>query len=286
MRSHTLTTSDLDEQTRSTPLWQQHYQQMSPGRFEGHLRVLEVAGQVQVFEERLNIRVEQQFAAPRGALVFSFDTADHALYLLDEHSHNCWITPPDYRELAVVFDAELLAEHGLDPASLGRWRMAPLASLQARVFSGWLGKTLRSEGGPLTDATLGRQLLEDCLFVLESSLPREAPRSPQRQTVHRVMDAVAADPTANLTAPQLARLAGVPLERLQREFRAFTGLSPTQWLRLRRLNMARRDLQRAAPGSTTVAEVAMHWSFWHLGRFAESYRGLFGELPSQTLGRG
>jgi len=36
----------------------------------------------------------------------------------------------------------------------------------------------------------------------------------------------------------------------------------------------------------TIAEVAMRWSFWHLGRFSESYRQLFKELPSETLKRG
>ncbi|MCI1025923.1 helix-turn-helix domain-containing protein, partial [Pseudomonas putida] len=35
----------------------------------------------------------------------------------------------------------------------------------------------------------------------------------------------------------------------------------------------------------TVAEVAMRWSFWHLGRFSESYRQLFKEFPSETLKR-
>jgi hypothetical protein len=29
----------------------------------------------------------------------------------------------------------------------------------------------------------------------------------------------------------------------------------------------------------------MRYSFWHLGRFAESYRNLFLEYPSQTLAR-
>lgn len=287
MHTHAITTGDLDEQIRSTPGWQQHYQQMSPGVFQGHLRTLEVVGEVQVFEERLNTRVEQHFAAPRGALVFSFDTAENALYLLDEQCENCWITPPDYRELAVVFDAPFLASHGLAPASLARWRMAPLVSTQARVFSGWLGSTLRGDVAAFDDATLGRQLLEDCLFVLECSLPQAttAPRPLDRQLVNRIMEVAASDPHAEFSAPQLANLAGVPLARMQQAFRAFTGLAPTQWLRLRRLNMARRDLMQARPASTTVAEVAMRWSFWHLGRFAGSYQALFGELPSQTLAR-
>nr|WP_258700568.1 helix-turn-helix domain-containing protein [Pseudomonas sp. B21-015] len=66
---------------------------------------------------------------------------------------------------------------------------------------------------------------------------------------------------------------------------ADTGMSPTHWLRLRRLNSARRELLSRTASDTTVAQVAMHWSFWHLGRFSSSYRALFQELPSQTLAR-
>jgi AraC-like DNA-binding protein len=63
-------------------------------------------------------------------------------------------------------------------------------------------------------------------------------------------------------------------------------MAPTQWLRLRRLNSAHRELLSRGPDETTVAEVAMRWSFWHLGRFSSSYRALFKELPSETLRRG
>lgn len=82
---------------------------------------------------------------------------------------------------------------------------------------------------------------------------------------------------------QLANGAGVTVRQLQQSFTSFTGVSPSQWQRLRRLNFARRDLLRLTPGDTTVAEIAMRWSFWHLGRFSEAYRRLFGELPSCTL---
>lgn len=89
------------------------------------------------------------------------------------------------------------------------------------------------------------------------------------------------DETLNLV--ELAEVAGVSVRQLQQIFKAFTDMPPAHWLRLRRLNGARRDLLRGA--GATVAEVAMQWSFWHLGRFSESYRQLFGELPSETLKR-
>jgi transcriptional regulator GlxA family with amidase domain len=77
----------------------------------------------------------------------------------------------------------------------------------------------------------------------------------------------------------------VSLRQLQQAFKAFTGMTPTHWLRLRRLNSAHRELLICTPNETTVAQVAMNWSFWHLGRFSSSYRALFKELPSETLKR-
>jgi transcriptional regulator GlxA family with amidase domain len=35
----------------------------------------------------------------------------------------------------------------------------------------------------------------------------------------------------------------------------------------------------------TVADIAMSWGFWHLGRFSATYRSMFAELPSTTRQR-
>jgi AraC-like DNA-binding protein len=34
---------------------------------------------------------------------------------------------------------------------------------------------------------------------------------------------------------------------------------------------------------TTIADIAYQNGFYELGRFATTYKGLFGELPSQTM---
>jgi AraC-like DNA-binding protein len=62
------------------------------------------------------------------------------------------------------------------------------------------------------------------------------------------------------------------------------GMSPMQYLGLKRLNLARRELQRRN-SQTSVTATAMNFGFWHLGRFADEYRSLFGESPSATLAR-
>jgi AraC-like DNA-binding protein len=63
------------------------------------------------------------------------------------------------------------------------------------------------------------------------------------------------------------------------------GMSPIQYLWLRRMNLARRALQQRDSSPTSVTAVAMNFGFWHLGRFAEEYRSLFGEAPRTTLVR-
>jgi len=46
-----------------------------------------------------------------------------------------------------------------------------------------------------------------------------------------------------------------------------------------------RELRRADPSNTRVADVANEWGFWHMGQFVADYRRRFGERPSETLRR-
>jgi AraC-like DNA-binding protein len=75
----------------------------------------------------------------------------------------------------------------------------------------------------------------------------------------------------------------------ERTFRAACqqtlGMSPTRYLWLRRMHLARWTLMLADPANRTVTEIATSHGFWELGRFSVAYRALFGESPSRTLNR-
>lgn len=283
----------VDQQGTSNAGWHLHYAQMSAGQFKGRLVEAELGG-VQVYEEHMNIRVEQYYKAPLDALVFSFDMADASLYLLDANTQNLWITPENYREIAVVVRQEQLRARDLN-GTFEELLLTPLKSDHGALFMRWLSARL----GHITQATdedaatlelLSEQLIDDCLYVLEQSALAQRTSTirrvrQHRRIVQRVFDQVSACPTEHFSAVQLAETAGATFQQLRLAFAECVGMAPTTWLRLRRLNLARQALLKARPGETTVAEVAMAFSFWHLGRFAQVYKALFLEGPNNTLAR-
>lgn len=71
---------------------------------------------------------------------------------------------------------------------------------------------------------------------------------------------------------------------LHRAFQEVFGLGPVSFLRHKRLCTVHSILRDSAPGTTTVASVAMHQGFYELGRFSHYYFAMFGEHPPRTLG--
>ena len=85
-----------------------------------------------------------------------------------------------------------------------------------------------------------------------------------------------------LNMEDTSRDIGVTSRSLRYALKSTLGISPSQFALRRRLDMARDALQR---GNCTVKDVARRFGFWELGRFAISYRKLYGEPPSITLKR-
>ena len=70
---------------------------------------------------------------------------------------------------------------------------------------------------------------------------------------------------------------------LQDSFRQVADTTPVHYLRSVRLNAVRRRLMSTRAADLGVAQAAADRGFGHLSHFAERYKALFGELPSQTL---
>ena len=85
------------------------------------------------------------------------------------------------------------------------------------------------------------------------------------------------------TIVDVCKQVGASERTLQYAFLAYVNRSPQSYLRLCRLNRARALLRASDPRTTRVTEVATRFGFYHLGRFAQDYRQMFGESPSETL---
>ena len=99
---------------------------------------------------------------------------------------------------------------------------------------------------------------------------------------YRVIDVHLDQP---LYMPELARAVGTSERTLTACCQEHLGMGPNRFVMLRRMNMMRRDLQRAAPDETTVTQIATRYGFWDFGRLAVEYKAVFGESPSTTLAR-
>ena len=118
--------------------------------------------------------------------------------------------------------------------------------------------------------------------------PAERPsrRVPREQLVARVTTFLSDNISEPVTVAELSRTAGVSERTLRAAFQAVIGLSPKQYAITQRLRAVHAALRAAAPGTTTVTDIAMTYGFFELGRFAGRYRHTFGEAPSRTLRHG
>lgn len=88
-----------------------------------------------------------------------------------------------------------------------------------------------------------------------------------------------------LRMAQVAAAAGVSLRSLQAGFAKVTGMTPTRWLRMQRLEHAYAMLRDADPRRVTVTRIAMESGMFHLGEFATHFKAEFGCSPSDVLAK-
>ena len=136
-----------------------------------------------------------------------------------------------------------------------------------------------------------RRSLEQTLTVaMVSCLAAEAGRthSPgwhrHQQVMQRFREWLDANNDRAVYLQEVCAALEVSAPTLRRCCEEHLGMSPMQYLGQRRMNLARQELQRR-DSQTSVTATAMNFGFWHLGRFADEYRSLFGESPSLTLAR-
>jgi len=105
------------------------------------------------------------------------------------------------------------------------------------------------------------------------------------RTVRRAQAFVRSHISEGVSIAQLSTVAGVSERSLRNAFYDVYTTSPKRYITLWQLHQVRRTLQTSGGAAATVTNAATCHGFFELGRFAASYKSLFGETPSETLQR-
>jgi AraC family ethanolamine operon transcriptional activator len=173
-----------------------------------------------------------------------------------------------------------------------RFLSAPLVVI--RELSVWLTDLLRSTqqhseslryAAPIQ--VIEQELLHRMARLADSCVAdcRHEPSRPRRRAVHHATQLLHHDNCNDISLRALCESAKVSRRTLEYGFRQHLGISPLQYIRLRRLHAVRKELVFAQRDSMTVTDIAHRNGFIDLGRFARAYYLRFGEKPSQTLRR-
>ena len=144
----------------------------------------------------------------------------------------------------------------------------------------------------ITHREVARAMEHDLLYALVNCLTADnahehpvqaAAKRRHARIMVRFEAVLAKHGNRQLSTRELRAALGVPDRTLAICCEEFLGMSPGNYVRLRRLNLVRAALQRANPTTTSVSELARRYGFSELGRFAVKYRTVFGETPSSTL---
>ena len=157
-----------------------------------------------------------------------------------------------------------------------------LLATMARIDSGDLAPGCAGASDEIESALLSAVILalrHDRSADLTAPAPAPSPRS-----VRRVVDYIHANAERPIVLEDLVAVSGVAGRTLFKHFQAFKGMGPMAYLRRIRLDRVHAALAAAGPGDT-VTGIALRWNFHELGRFAGTYRRIFGEAPSATLRR-
>ena len=304
-------THDADEQAACLRDWDQVYEQLSPGQFEGRFMEICFRG-IQLFREVTNQSVHEEGLMRAGDRVLGVPvamqgqgyfcgrpiTAD-AIMTMRGGEALAFTAPEHFDVIAVSIPTDELARYALDIEQRDiehELRNRPVIHASAEhvnEFRGFLLTALESVSRTPTMLKYAamQKALEQALLssVLKAVGGREAAsrftESPthRHKLVARAQDYMREHVEEPLTVEDLCRALQVSRRTLQYSFQEILQLNPVSYLRAMRLNGVRRALKSSAAQRQSVQDVAARWGFWHLSHFANDYRRMFGELPSETL---
>ncbi|KRB82700.1 hypothetical protein ASE00_11750 [Sphingomonas sp. Root710] len=121
----------------------------------------------------------------------------------------------------------------------------------------------------------------DLLAMTLSSLDADRMITPRERQLTRLKSYIEAKlQDSDLDIATIAAENGINIRYLHKIF-AGTGVSVSNWIRKRRLEMCRRDLDAPALARRSVTEIALRWGFNDMSHFSKAFRREFSLGPRE-----
>ena len=303
---------DIDEQAARLTGYDQSYQQLSEGPFSGTFMSCELDAELSLFFENTNRVVHQNAVVPRNyyavgllmnsgkTLVFNCEPFPKgAAFILPPGAEMEGNSSADMK-ICIIHVACDLLRHALEyqsdahkPFNFGHIpykmvanirRTRSLHSLLKDFLEGAARQRLCFKSA--SQFTAFKNTLVETVGALFVENPGHGPtrvRNKHQRLFHDALDIINGNPCGPLTVGKLCEELEVSRRTLEHVFNRNIEMSPAKYIKVLRLNNVRREI--LSPTAGALGDIAAKWGIWHLGRFAQDYYRLFGELPSVTKGR-
>lgn len=293
----------LDELTHAMG-WHTEYRQLQPGSFSSVFTTLEGESWF-LMEEQSSRTVEIQAPAPEDMYALALPAGGQGVIngqaLTDSH---VVVMGPDSDTRATLTGGMKVPQIGIPverfesmvqavAPNLVVPRAVTLSLATTPDSAEKLRQTIRSalftpsKREAIREEAISR-ILADFVAVLayRSKRPdgRSLHRAAAKRALNRAREYIEANLGRTIRVSTLCQYAGTSLSTLERSFVREMGMSPQQYVKVRRLNAVRSCLKVADKEQRLgVTETALSYGFAHLGRFAGEYYRHFGEYPRDTL---
>jgi len=299
-------TQDFDEQATLLRGWNQHYAQLSAGRFSGAIVEL-LFDDIHLFSESTSHALLQSGKLDEDVLALGIPLhtqetgtfcgdamSENTIHLFSGDSGFEFYSPSRLTMGGIVIRRQALQDwvgHSeplfeVDPSAHLKTVSSKIIR-QARAFLFDMFDLCRQHPALLQGPNFRHQLREATLACVADLLMNDRDGAErlavQRRwkIVHQAQEYLQDIQDGTLNIEALCQELRVSRRTLQYCFNELVGMNPNAFLRAQRLNGARQLIKE----SCSVTDAATSWGFWHFGHFSQEYKKLFGELPSETLRR-
>ncbi len=306
-----VTTTDVFEQACSITAWQQLYDQLTPGSFQGSLLEVWLDG-LQFFKETSSHALRRSCIVWPGSVWFGIpkpgnkDSFIHFFKVEQNSITSCsggaefeLITPSDFKLMGLVVDENELVEYfdhfNVDFHAIFNQDncLKNVDQIKKDTFCQLMNHTfsqVEQNSQELQSATRRQQhkeqILHSLVDLLASSTGQVSTRNSQRvyrQIISKARNYLIENRGRTIDIPELCDHLHTSRRTLQNAFQSILGVSPVHYIKAIRLNAVRRELLSQWSVFPVIQDAAASWGFSHMSQFAADYQRFFGERPSDTL---